>query len=163
MKRALCLTAVMTLWIFSMSNSSQAAPPFSFAKQPEPALKWQADLQAAHKVATAQNKPMLLVFGADWCHYCKKLERETLNSKELANYVNQTFVPVHIDVDKDKKVAQILKVSGLPCSIVLSPNADLLGRIDGFHKVSPFHKQLEAARVKHQFVQRTSSTSLESK
>ncbi|WP_417849680.1 thioredoxin family protein [Thalassoglobus sp.] len=158
MKRALCLTALVTLSILALSTTSQAAPPFSFSQQAEPELNWQSDLQAAHKVATAQNKPMLLVFGADWCHYCKKLERETLNSKELSAYVNQSFVPVHIDVDKDKKVAQILKVSGLPCTIVLSPNADLLGRIDGFHTASPFHKQLEAARMKHQVVQRASST-----
>lgn len=155
MKRALTLLGMLTAIILNLSVGTEAAPPISLARPAENQLKWQANLQAAHKVASTQNKPMLLVFGADWCHFCKKLERETLNSNEIAKYVNEAFVPVHLDVDKDVKVSQILKVSSLPCTIVLSPNADLLGRIEGFHTAAPFYKQLAAAQQKHQVVQRT--------
>lgn len=133
----------------------QGAPPFQLLRHSEPQLNWQTNLQAAHKLATAQNKPMLLVFGADWCHYCKKLEKETLNSQEIATYVNDSFVPIHLDVDKDKQVAQILKVGSLPCTIVLSPHADLLGRIEGFQAIAPYHKQLSTAQERYRIVQRT--------
>lgn len=156
MKRATSFAVLLTGLLLSVA-ATQAAPPFSLLRPSGNQLKWQENLQAAHKVATEQNKPILVVFGADWCHYCKKLERETLNSAEVSKYVNDSFVPVHLDVDKEKRVAEILKVSSLPCSVILSPNADLLGRIEGYHTSAPFVKQLNMARQKHQVVQRTSS------
>ncbi|MBT5017765.1 MAG: thioredoxin family protein [Planctomicrobium sp.] len=158
MKPLVACAAVLSLSLCSMM-AVQAAPPFSLARPSEHQLNWQSNLQAAHRQAVSENKPMLLVFGADWCHFCKKLEKETLNSNEMAKYINSEFVPIHLDTDKDKKVAEILKVSSLPCSIVLSPNADLLGRIEGFHTTAPFHKQLAAAKQRLQIVQRTSSSS----
>src|SRR5690606_17865730 len=40
-------------------------------------VAWQPNLKAAHKVAVRDNKPLLLVFGAEWCHFCTKLEQES--------------------------------------------------------------------------------------
>jgi thiol-disulfide isomerase/thioredoxin len=91
------------------------------------AIAWQSSLQDAHKIALQQNKPMMLVFGAEWCGYCKKLEKTTLSNPQLSKYINSTFVSVHVDVDEEEKVAKILEVKSLPCTIILSPNADLLG------------------------------------
>lgn len=109
-------------------------------------LKWQPDLRAAHAVAVRENKPMLLVFGAEWCGWCKKLEKTTLSDPQMVEYINRTFVPIHIDVDQQRKVAEILEVESLPCTIVLSPEADLLGRFEGFDKPEGLYKKLAAAR-----------------
>ena len=46
-------------------------------------LKWHKSLKAAHKLAIETDKPMLIVFGASWCHFCHKLERETLADKRM--------------------------------------------------------------------------------
>ncbi len=113
------------------------------------AIAWQPSLKAAHKVALEQNKPMLLVFGADWCSWCKKLEKTTLSNPQLAKYINSSFVSVHIDFDEEPKIVQILDVKSLPCTIVLSPDADLLGRYDEFMEPSPMYKKLVAARKLH--------------
>ena len=122
-------------------------------------VAWQPDLIAAHRLANAQNKPMLIVFGAEWCGYCKKLDQLTLNSPQLAEYINSSFVPVHLDADKDKRAATILEVKSLPCSIVLSPRADLLKRIEGFHSPGPFYQKLSAARDLHaKQIRQTSQT-----
>ena len=118
----------------------------AIAAGPKNGLNWQSDIFAAHKVSVQQGKPMLLVFGADWCFYCKKLEKTTLAEPEMVQYINQNFVPVHIDVDKDKKVASILEVKSLPCTVVLSPNADLLGRIEGFEQAPSLYRKLAAAK-----------------
>lgn len=157
MKKTFACAALISLAVVSLQSSLIAEPPFNLSRPNEQHVKWQANLQAAHKIATRDNKPMLLVFGAEWCHYCKKLERETLNSADLAKYVNETFVPVHLDADKEKKVAEILNISSLPCVVVLSPDADLLGRIDGFYTPVPFQKQLVVAKQKHQHIQRIAS------
>jgi len=116
------------------------------AETKKASVKWQTDLHKAHEVSLETNKPMLLVFGAEWCHFCKKLEQTTLTNAELVKYINANFVAVHIDADEQEKVAEILEVKGLPCTIVLSPEADLLGRITGFKKPSDFYDELAKAR-----------------
>lgn len=116
------------------------------AAGPKNGLKWHKDIFAAHKEAVRTGKPMLLVFGADWCVFCKKLEQTTLAEPEMVKYINGNFVPVHLDVDRDKKVASILEIKSLPCTVVLSPDADVLGRIEGFAKAPALYKQLAAAK-----------------
>ena len=110
-------------------------------------LQWQTDLKEAHKLAVRQQKPMLVVFGADWCFYCKKLEGETLGNRQMADYVRREFIPVHLDFDRDEKIAEILEVKSLPCTVVLSPRVDLLGRIDGYVKPSEYYSGLQKARA----------------
>jgi thioredoxin-like negative regulator of GroEL len=123
------------------------------------AVKWQSDLRTAHKLAVQQNKPIMIVFGAEWCGFCKKLEKTTLSNPQLAKYINSTFVSVHIDVDEEEKVAQILNVKSLPCTIILSPGADLLGRFEGFMQPAPMYQKLSSAHKLHTDIQQASSQS----
>lgn len=109
------------------------AGPFSAkGKTDSKGLRWTYDLKTAHKEASASGKPILVVFGASWCTYCHKLERETLSETAMVKYVHQHFVPVHLDFDKDRKVAEVLEVTNLPAMVVLSPDADLLGNVVGY-------------------------------
>ena len=98
----------------------------------ESGIRWQADLQAAHREAVRLNRPVLIVFGADWCGFCKKLEQESLGHPQIAEYINQTFVPLHLDFDESEREAKILSVQSIPCVLALTPRAELVGRVDGY-------------------------------
>ncbi len=87
----------------------------SAAEAPPGGIHWQTDLNAAHRLSLQTQKPMLFVFGADWCTWCKKLEKSTLTDRELVAYINANFVPIHIDADRDPRVVQILEAESLPC------------------------------------------------
>ncbi len=119
---------------------SSAAPP------PKLKAKWHKDIYTAHKQSVATGKPMLLVFQAEWCGYCRKLERTTLSDPRMVEYVNASFIPVHLDLERDKKIAQILEVKSVPCTLILSPQADLLGKLVGYVEVERYHQVLERAR-----------------
>jgi thioredoxin-like negative regulator of GroEL len=112
-------------------------------------IAWQPSLKTAHRLAIQQNKPIMVVFGAEWCTYCKKLEKNTLSNTQLSKYINSGFISVHIDVDEQERVAQILEVKSLPCTIVLSPSADLLGRIEGFQAPNAMYQKLAEAQNLH--------------
>ena len=114
-------------------------------------INWQKDIFAAHEVSLRTGKPMLFVFSADWCSYCKKLEEYTLSHPEMTKYVNSSFVPVHLDFDRDKRLAEILKIDKIPCTVVLSPHADLLSKQFGYLKPVAYHDVLQKA---HQLQQK---------
>lgn len=95
-------------------------------------IQWHTDLQAAHRESLRLNRPVLIVFGAEWCHFCTKLEKESLGHPQIAQYINQTFIPVHLDFDASEREAKILDVKGIPCIVALTPQAELVGRLDGF-------------------------------
>ena len=111
-----------------------------------PAVNWAGDLAEAKQLSDRTGKPMLIVFGADWCGFCKKLDAETLAHPQVSRFINDSFVPVHLDLDTQKRAARILEVKTLPCSVVLAPNADQLGRVVGFEEPSSYFRKLTAAR-----------------
>ena len=50
-----------------------------FAKE----MGFQRDYKTALAKAKELNKPLMMVLGADYCPWCRKFERKTLNSKLL--------------------------------------------------------------------------------
>jgi thioredoxin-like negative regulator of GroEL len=110
-----------------------------------PKIRWHKDLKTAHRVAVREDKPLLILFSASWCTYCHKLQRETLGEKPMVAYVEEHFVPVLLDFDKDTRIAQVLEVESLPCTVVLSPQVDLLVRQVGYSKAPAFRETLQSA------------------
>ncbi len=104
---------------------------FVVAAEPASPVAWRPDLRTAHRHAAATGKPVLIVFDAPWCRHCKKYEAETLADPRMAEYLNREFVPVRLDFDRDRKIAEVLEVESLPCTVILSPEADLLGKVVG--------------------------------
>lgn len=116
-------------------------------------VKWQKSLKTAQKLAIQQNKPIMIVFGASWCTYCHKLERETLAEKRTAAMIDREFIPVHLDFNKEEKVAKILEVERLPCVVILTPDADLLMKYEGFAEPKEFQATMSAALEKRDEIQ----------
>ena len=113
----------------------------------EDSIHWLHNLRVAHHVSVATGRPILIVFGGPWCQYCKKLENEVLTQPRLAQFINTSFVPVHIDtgVDENHWISEALEVHALPTSVVLNSNADLIGFIEGYVEAPKFAQALKEA------------------
>ena len=62
-------------------------------------------IQAALQTARAQNKVVLLEFRADWCQWCKALDKAR-NSPELSQLFNDNYVVVNLTVqEREEKIA----------------------------------------------------------
>lgn len=125
------------------SRKPQQSPQSTQVSQKAPSVNWLYDLKAAHEQSLATGKPMLIVCGGPWCEYCRKLEREVLGHPTIARYINTTFIAVHLDSEKDQRAVQILEVKSLPTTVILSPEADLLGSVEGFVTVRDFASVLK--------------------
>lgn len=128
-----------------------AAPPLTESTTKK--IQWNGNLKTAHKLAIEQDKPLLIVFGASWCTWCHKLEREALSDKRITAVIERDFIPVHLDFDRDAKVAKILEVERLPCTVILSPQADLLLKHEGYAEYKEYQQALQTALDKRAEIQ----------
>lgn len=61
------------------------------------------DYDTALLEAQKKNKPIMLVVVGDYCPWCRKFERQTLQKNEVAIYVEDHFIPVIVDRNLDKE------------------------------------------------------------
>ena len=90
-----------------------------------------AQVAAAQKQSAQSKKPLLLLFGANWCGDCVALDA-SLKSDKNAGLVNQSFIVVKVDVgnfnrnlDLTQRYGNPIK-KGIPAAVVLSPQGELL-------------------------------------
>jgi thioredoxin-related protein len=143
-RRKFCVNLLGSGIALATLESLRPAEAADFAEQPQP-LVWHRNLKEAHKLSIQTDKPMLIVFGASWCHYCHKLDRETLADKRVMAMIERDFIPIHLDFNKDAKVAKILEVESLPCTVALTPQADLLQKAVGYRDSKGYLKVLQAS------------------
>jgi len=68
--------------------------------------EWQSSFEQAKEIATAENKPIILVFqGSDWCAPCIKLEREIWSTDAFKAYAPSHYVMLQADFPRKKKNA----------------------------------------------------------
>jgi thioredoxin-related protein len=83
----------------------------------------------AKELSVTYDKKLVLVFGADWCPYCKDLKRDVKEIKGFSKYI-----VCFIDTDKNKEMVQKNKIRSLPTSIVFDTKDNELGRKTGYKK-----------------------------
>ncbi|CAA9373463.1 MAG: hypothetical protein AVDCRST_MAG64-127 [uncultured Phycisphaerae bacterium] len=84
----------------SPQSSARAATPAG------PKLEWLESFVQASKLARKQDKLILAYFaGSDWCEWCKKLDREVLQTPMFVEWAKGNVIPLMIDYpspDKDQ-------------------------------------------------------------
>ncbi|MEJ2614331.1 MAG: thioredoxin family protein [Ignavibacteriaceae bacterium] len=68
-------------------------------------------LNSSLKQAEESNKPVMVIFHASWCIWCRHLE-DALNSPELKKIINDHFVIAYIDVLERKEKKEELENPG---------------------------------------------------
>ena len=106
------------------------------------AINWRENYAGALQEAARTSRPLLIDFEADWCGWCKKLDRETFGNGDVIRLVEQFFIPVRIDTDREPKLSAKFEVRGLPTILLLGPNEKELQRLSGFRPADKFLSEL---------------------
>jgi len=77
-------------------------------------------------------KKILLHFYADWCGYCKKMNKEIFSQSDAADFINQNFIPIRVNSDNEQQLAAAYRVSGLPTTWFLDKNGEGILNIPGY-------------------------------
>lgn len=143
-------------------DSAQAQADQLFEETNRPHIQWEPTLAKAIDKAFVQNKKVLVYIYADWCGFCKLMERKALRNREVIRYINQRYVPVMLNaMSKDEvwfmgssfkydeehhinELAYVLMEGDLqfPTWIVMNRQTDILSPIVGYQKAQTFLKAL---------------------
>ncbi len=111
-------------------------------------VAWQKDIGVAWQ-ATQQHGRLLLVFVTrDHCYYCTKMKDGTYASPAVARSVQAAFVPLILDGTQPTPLLRELNVKGYPSTFVISPQAVVLDRIDGYVTPEVLASRLKAVRAR---------------
>jgi uncharacterized protein YyaL (SSP411 family) len=92
-------------------------------------VDWYPWGEEAFAKARAEDKPIFLSVGYSTCHWCHVMERESFESAELAEILNQHFVSIKLDREERPDVDRVYMTfvqattggGGWPMSVFLTP------------------------------------------
>lgn len=148
MKRINVFVIMITIfWIFascSKSSEQESNKPNSPAEGGA-SVTWY-NFNDGLKLATEKRKPVIMDFYADWCGWCRKMEREVFTDRDVAARLGENYVCVRLHTDKNpgemikyknhvlskQEFAVMLGVQGLPTLVFLDRDGNLITKIPGF-------------------------------
>lgn len=88
------------------------------------------DIASAQKLAKEQNKLYFVDFVASWCTPCKFMEETTYKNAVLANYINDNYIPVKVDIDDFDGFVYKKKynIKVLPTILIFNEKGEVVGR-----------------------------------
>lgn len=117
--RLAILSSVFVTWLSLFAMGSLA-----WAQQ----IQWLDSIELAKARAKAENKPILLHFGADYCGPCRSLEQYVFTEPRVAQAINDRFVAVKIDTKKQPQLVDQFQVSKIPHDVILTPDGQVAYR-----------------------------------
>lgn len=126
------------------ATASETARPLASPGARE--VAWQKDIAQAWQ-SSQQNGRLLLVFVTrDQCYYCTKMKDGTYASPLVMQSVASAYVPLMLDGAEQSPLLKELNVKGYPSTFVISPQAVVLDRIDGYVTPEVLATRLKALR-----------------
>jgi thioredoxin-related protein len=124
-----------TLGLLCVAVAALLPPSAGMAQQ---AVRWEPTLESAQRLASQNNRLVLVYFCGPSCVYCKRMEAEVLSQPLVAGAINADFVAVKVVADQFPTAARQYGVTHLPTTVVLSPQGQVLDRKEGFIPTNEF-------------------------
>ncbi|MEA1931197.1 MAG: DUF255 domain-containing protein [Euryarchaeota archaeon] len=89
-------------------------------------VEWRSWGQEAFAEAERTATPILLSLSATWCGACHEMDARTYAEPRIAANINDSFVPIRVDVDRHPRVRERYNMGGFPTTAFLTPQGHLL-------------------------------------
>ena len=106
--------------------------------------KWFAFDDGLAKART-ENKPIFLEFYAEWCKFCKKFQKETINNQKVARMLSENFVYVRLNAENSEshlryrgkslsnvELARAFGINSYPSLVFLDSKGKPITMLSGF-------------------------------
>lgn len=89
-------------------------------------INWRTWSDAAFEEAKETGKPVLLSLSAVWCHWCHVMDETTYSLPEIAKLINENFIPVRVDNDRNPDINARYNMGGWPTTAFLTHTRDVI-------------------------------------
>ena len=83
------------------------------------------------EIGKTGDKKVILYFFTDSCHFCKEMLKKTFSNKPVFTYINENFVPIRVNRDKEKTVAKKYPVRGVPSTWFFKESGQKITELPG--------------------------------
>lgn len=132
--RAACLAFSLLVVSFSLVR---AEPPRR-ADGHSRVLFVKTSVEQAWNSAVIAKKPLLVMFTSDGCRYCEKMLNETYRHPAIERMLSGSTETVLAHSRDYKALAKKLGVRGYPCTLVVSPEGEVLDFMEGYVDAKAF-------------------------
>jgi thioredoxin 1 len=114
----------------ALAAATAQAAPLPYVPYDE-AANARADVQQALQTAHPSGRPVLVIFGANWCEDCRALD-SALKVPKNAELMAREFVVVKVDVGRFDRNLDLSNLygnpikAGIPAAVVLSPKQEVI-------------------------------------
>lgn len=95
------------------------------------AIKWYSYQEGVEKMKN-ENKKGFLHFYTDWCTYCKVMNANTFTDNKVINFLNENFIPILVNAEKQQDVAKNYNVSKFPNTFFIAEDISTVGSRPGY-------------------------------
>ena len=118
---------------------------FPWDNAPKNEISWSDNLRQALELSRQTGKPVLVHFFSDTCPPCKMMEKNTFPNPEVAATVQNSFIPVKLNANRNPREAQMFNVQGVPMDIVLTSDGQPIEMAVGGQDASRYSQFLATA------------------
>ncbi len=115
------VTALLTLWL---------APGWA-EPAATPTIQWYSYQDGIAKIKK-ENKKGFLHFYTDWCTFCKLMNANTFTDKKIIANLNENFVPILVNAEKDRDVAKNYNANKFPYTVFIAEDTSTIGSRPGY-------------------------------
>lgn len=98
---------------------------------------WANNYEAGLAQSVQSQAPLLISFYLEGCALCDVMERDVLTDRDVQRTLNR-FVPVRLNVEQNRELANQLQVLGTPTFSIISPEGKLIRSCEGYRSVTAF-------------------------
>ena len=117
-------------------------------------INW-VSIEEAQDLVKENPRKVFIDIYAEWCGWCKVMDRKTFSDDKVSNYINENYYAVRIDAESQNKITfngkeltvqdlvRSFKVQGLPTIVFIDENFKKVKPVAGYQNASQFLKSLE--------------------
>ncbi len=107
-----------------------------------PGIRWRP-FDEGMALGKDEGKKIYINFYTNNCTFCRKMQFETFKDPSVVSFLNEFFVPIRVNSEREKEIAMNFRVMGVPDNWFMMSDGEVIGRRPGYIPPDVFFQLLK--------------------